>query len=121
MRVELREFERGHEFEPASLVLGVPGGKELHGAALIHLVDQDALVTRVLDDLRRARKAKEPLHAVEFQGRCHEKSIVVALQHAIESIRNREVDAGRTQSTPQLWVGPKIEPKLEALRERLSR
>jgi hypothetical protein len=35
----------------------------------------------------------------------HEKSIVVALQHAIESIRNREVDAGRTQSTPQLWVG----------------
>jgi hypothetical protein len=33
------------------------------------------------------------------------KAIVVALQHAIESIRNREVDAGRTQSTPQLWVG----------------
>jgi hypothetical protein len=57
VRVELREFERGHEIEPASLVLGVAGGKELHSAAFIRLVDQDALVTRVLDDLRRARKA----------------------------------------------------------------
>src|SRR2546425_7910841 len=67
MRVELCEFERGHEVEPASLVLGIAGGKELHGSTFIYLIDQDALVTRVLDDLRRARKAKEPLHAVELQ------------------------------------------------------
>ena len=44
VRMELREFERGHEIEPASLVLGVAGGKEIYDAALIHFVDQDALV-----------------------------------------------------------------------------
>jgi hypothetical protein len=51
----------------------------------------------------------------------HERSIVVALQNAIASIRDRETDAGLKQSNPQLWVGPKIAPKLEALRDRLAK
>lgn len=50
-----------------------------------------------------------------------QRSIVPALQAAIESIRNREVDAGRKESNPQLWVGPKIAPKLDALAQRLSK
>jgi len=67
--VELREFKRGHEIEPSSFALGVAGGVKLHNPALIHLLDQNALVTRVLDDLRRPCKAKEPLHAIELQAR----------------------------------------------------
>lgn len=51
----------------------------------------------------------------------HQQSIVGALQNAIASIRDRETDAGLEQSNPQLWVGPKIAPKLEALRDRRAK
>ncbi len=85
VRVELREFERSHEIEPASLVLGVAGGKELHGAAFIHLVDQDALVARVLNDLRRARKAKKPLHAVELEARALGQDLGGGLMRLLET------------------------------------
>ena len=49
-----------------------------------------------------------------------QRSIVPALQAAIESIRGREADAGRKASDPQLWVGAKIAPKLDALARRVA-
>src|SRR6267142_183707 len=95
MRVKLRKFERGHEIEPASLVLGVAGRKELRGTTFIRLLDQDSLVTRVLDDLRRARKAKQPFHAVELQARALGQRLGGELTRLLEARETKSRIQGR--------------------------
>ena len=100
--VELRELESGHEIEPASLVLRIARRQEPHGAVLICLVDQNALVTRLLDDLRRACKAKEPLHAVEFQARAFGQALGGELKRLLETRETESRVQGRQVVAPEV-------------------